>query len=134
MAATLGLTAAEALNLGCCKRLSVFDSNGSYLKPLEMTGLPSVLEMACKEAVAITKQIALLKPEWYIRPRSSRLQAIAKKSSNSDITGVSPRNKNTLVAALYDLQVKYISDFEPYHRDLILKKEAIRDHYNGLIN
>ena len=55
MAASLGITTAEALNLACCKYMSVTSENIGYLRLLTETGLPSIEEMACLDAVCTTR-------------------------------------------------------------------------------
>ena len=103
MSAALGLTAAEALNLGCCKRMSVNESNSGYKKLLSETGLPSLREMACQDAVSNTKQIFGMIPKWYTKTRSScRTRSVAADESDfQGISGVSTECKGTLVDILF---------------------------------
>ena len=63
IAACLGISAAEALNLSCCANESVSKTNKSYAQLLERTGLPSIEEMAMRDACFVVKQIYYMKPE-----------------------------------------------------------------------
>ena len=45
--------------------MSVSSENSKYLKLLEVTGLPTLKEMAMTDAIATVRQVALLKPEFF---------------------------------------------------------------------
>ena len=66
LASCLSLSAPEALNLACCKWMSVTENNSDYEKLLEETGLPSIREMAGKNSISTLKQIFGMKTEWFI--------------------------------------------------------------------
>ena len=129
MAACLCLTTAEALNLSCCKNTSVTSSNNSYLLLLERTGLPSLEEMAMKDAVSITKQIALLRPEWYVNG-TARQQEDAAKKNRLSLVGVQPHCLGTLIDGLLDLRNKFFEKYDVSNRLKRKKKDAIYIDFN----
>ena len=76
LAAAVGLNTAEALSLSCCKHASVKEDNAGYKKLLQLTGLPSIREMACLDSVSLIKQTAMIRPQWFVKStaRVSRSQ------------------------------------------------------------
>ena len=87
LAAILGLTAAEALNLACCKHQSVKANNSNFKKLISETGLPTIEEMACLDAVSVAKQVHLLKPNWFVKG-TLRQQNRARLNKEQCIVGV----------------------------------------------
>ena len=121
MAACLGLNTAEALNLSCCKHTSVGESNSGYTKLLQLTGLPSIREMACRDAQSLIKQTELIRPEWFIKstPRVSRSQ----KDGKPRIIGTSKSIKGTILDVVFQMSDEFTSVFKPT-RDKIAKMKA----------
>ena len=128
LAASLGLTVAEALNLSCCKTQSVSKDNSYYQRLLQETGLSSLEEMACLDAVSVTKQVHLLKPEWFLKG-TARQQARARLHKQECIAGVIPSLNKTLISEIYKLRQMYFSDFKPIRDEIIKTKDLIREEF-----
>ena len=126
MSAILGLSAAEALNLSCCKNKSVKSGNKYYQRLLSETGLPSLEEISCRDAVSVTHQVSLIKPEWY-RRGTSRQQTSARIRGESGLTtAVKSELKGTLISEIFLLKQKYSSDFLPYRQEVEDRKNEVR--------
>ena len=69
--AILKITAIDIVRASCCKSMAVKADNKFYLKLLEMVGLSSLREMALIDSVSTTRQVALLKPEFFQDASSS---------------------------------------------------------------
>jgi len=125
MAACLGLSTLEALNLSCCKNQSVTEENSYYHKLLLETGLPSMYEMACHDSVSVTNQLYGIAPEWYRTMRHIRL---AKKGFGKlgEIRGVRDDCKNTLIDSLYASAKAYFSKFYNGREAVRKQKEALK--------
>ena len=133
MASIMGLTAAEALNLTCCKNMSVRSSNKDYIRLLEETELPSMREMASLDAVSVVKQVSLLKPEWF-RCGTLRQQVSARTRGESGLTtAVQLSCKGTLVEQLFNLKQNYAQEFGQRREKIKDKKDSIRDNYKRLL-
>ena len=111
LSSILGLTTLEALNLACCKHQSVKCDNKYYRKLLLETGLPSLEQMACRDAVTAQKQMSVLKPHWY-RFGTSRQQKL-HSGNDSLVVGVTKKGTGTLIHDLYDLTTKYKESYLP---------------------
>ena len=127
MAACIGLTTAEALNLSCCKHQSVSDDNSAYKLLLEKTGLPSIREMAALDSVSLIKQVSKLKPEWFVlsSTRSSRSQPDGKPR----IIGVSQKCRGTLMESLLSLRDEYNLNFGMKRAKITKLKDKIREEF-----
>ena len=101
LAAAVGLNTTEALSLSCCKHSSVKEDNAGYKKLLQLTGLPSIREMACLDSVSLIKQTEMIRPQWFVKstPRVSRSQ----KDGNPRIIGVIKSCKGILLDHIFDL-------------------------------
>ena len=131
MAASVGLNTAEALNLSCCKHMSVGKDNSGYKKLLKLTGLPSIREMACLDARSLIKQTELIRPQWFNKsvPRVSRSQ----QNGAARIIGVAKSCKGTILESVFNLYDEYISVYKPV-RDVIFKaKQKVRDDFKKRI-
>jgi len=124
LAACLGLTTAEALNLSCCKNSSVTIDNNYYQRLLDETGLPALKEMACLDAVSVTKQVYKIRPNWYTK--GTRRQQSARQISDDVITGVQSSCWGTLIADIFELRKKYYQDYKPIRDNIEKTKEQIR--------
>ena len=134
MASVLGLTAVEALNLTCCKNMSVRESNSDYLRLLKETELPSIREMASLDSVSVVKQIALMKPNWF-RCGTLRQQTAARVRGESGLTtGIKPSCKNTLLEGLFNLKTGYQDEYGKHRENIKDKKEEIRHSYKNKID
>ena len=100
LASILGITAAEALNLSCCKHTSVGANNNGYRRLVQETGLPSLEEMACRDAVTVQEQIYAIYPQWY-KTGTKRQMAIAKSKDRISISGVTHANRGTLIDCIF---------------------------------
>ena len=131
MAAALGLNTAEALNLSCCKHTSVGEDNSGYKKLLKLTGLPSIREMACRDAQSLIKQTALIRPEWFIKsvPRVSRSQ----KDGKPRIIGTSKNAKGTILESVFQLSDEFTSVFKPIRDSIAKRKEEVRKDFKERI-
>ena len=127
MAAALGLSTAEALNLSCCKHLAVKEDNRSYKLLLAQTGLPSIREMAALDSCSAIKQVSLIRPHWFIRsaPRVSR----SKSDGTPKIVGVVKNCRGTLIHDLLILRDLYSEKYAPVRNELRKRKESIRNEY-----
>ena len=126
LAACLGLSTAEALNLACCNHMAVDKKNKYYLKLLEQTGLPSLEEMAWQNSVSTSIQLAGLCPEWYITKGTE--QATRLRSSDSpvgNIISVVKSCRNTLIDTMLTNAKKYY--------DLTLKRQIKKDERKKLM-
>jgi len=65
-AAILCISTIDVVKATCCKSMAVKKDNTNYLKLLKMVGLPTFEEMAEKDSVSATRQVFLLKPEFFI--------------------------------------------------------------------
>ena len=128
LAACLGLSAAEALNLSCCKNMSVSKDNSSYLKLISETGLPSLEHMASLDAVSVINQVSKLKPDWFLKG-TTRQQAKARLFKKDGIVGVRSKLKNTLVASLLDLKNRYHEVHEPETKIIEEAKNKLRNEF-----
>jgi hypothetical protein len=59
-ASILKLNAIDVVRGACCKSTAVGEDNTHYLRLLQLAGLPTLREMAMRDAVATTKQVALI--------------------------------------------------------------------------
>ena len=131
MAAALGLNTAEALNLGCCRHMSVGEDNSGYIRLLELTGLPSIREMACLDSCSLISQTQKIKPEWFhmSEPRVSRSQSDGKPR----IIGVKPTCKGTILQTVLNLRNDYMATFKPVRDSVSKEKQKIRDDFKAKI-
>jgi hypothetical protein len=145
MAACLGLTTAEALNLKCCKTMSVTSDNGGYKKLIKQTGLPTLHEMACLDSLSVTEQIFGIKPNWYTikkNIRNTRTNPInddviddasnKNKKPIDSVTGVTSECYNTLIHDLFKLKQLYHTDYGPIKAEIKKRKDQVRDKYQKL--
>ena len=65
VSAILKMNAQEIVGGAACKQMLIGKDNSGYLKLLGLTGLPTIEEMAMVDAVATTKQVASIKPEFF---------------------------------------------------------------------
>ena len=128
LAACLGLSTAEALNLSCCKNSSVTAENKYYERLLEETGLPSLKEMACLDAVSVTKQVHKIQPSWFTTG-TTRQQSRAHVLQVDVITGVRANCWGTLIADIFELRSKYYQIYKPERDEIEIKKQEIRDTF-----
>jgi len=128
LAACLGLTVAEALNLTCCKNKAVTKENSSYRHLLHLTGLPSIEHMASLDSVSVIRQIFSIKPNWFSKG-TYRQQASARLRKTDCIVGIKPHLKGTLVQDLYDLKLNYEENFEPESKIIQARKDAIHAEF-----
>ena len=131
MAAALGLNTAEALNLSCCKHTSVGADNSGYKKLLQLTGLPSIREMACRDAQSLIKQTSLIRPEWFVKsvPRISRSQ----KDGKARIIGISKSNKGTILESIFQMSDEFTSVFKPVRDNIFKRKEEVKKDFKTRI-
>lgn len=131
MAAALGLNTAEALNLSCCKHTSVGEDNSGYKRLLQLTGLPSIREMACRDAQSLIKQTALIRPEWFIKsiPRISRSQ----KDGKPRIIGTSKNTRGTILESVFNLSDEFTSVFKPKRDKIAKRKDEVRKDFKERI-
>jgi len=66
ISAVVGQTALGTLGAGCCKAMTVKKDNNRMKKLLKMVGLKSLEEIAMTDAIATVKQVAKLRPDWFI--------------------------------------------------------------------
>jgi len=64
--AILRISTIDVVKATCCKSMAVKKDNKNYLKLLKMVGLPSFVEMAQKDSVSATRQVFLLKPDFFV--------------------------------------------------------------------
>ena len=69
------MTAYETLGASCCKNASVSADAEAHKKLLEITGMPSLLDLATEDGRVYIRQCLTIKPEWFAAP-NSRLQKI----------------------------------------------------------
>ena len=129
LSAAVGLTTAESLNLACCKHMSVDENNSGYLKLLQETGLPSIEEMACRDAVSVVKQAHLLYPDWFNIGTKRQQQSDKNSGKFPDVKGIKAEVKNTLMDSLVSLKHKYTTVFQPKKSILTQQKLKIRENY-----
>jgi len=125
LAACLGLTTAEALNLSCCKNNAVTAENNYYQRLLDETGLPSLKEMACLDAVSVTKQVHKIRPNWYTKG-TRRQQSTVQQTQDDVITGVRSSCWGTLIADVFELRKHYNQEYKPIRDEIEKTKEQIR--------
>ena len=65
VASILRMNACEVFGLSVCKAASVMDNNPDYLKLLEITGLPTIRDMALTDAVSAVRQTSELFPQFF---------------------------------------------------------------------
>ena len=133
LAASLGLTAAEALNLACCKNMSVTQENSYYRRLIYETGLPSIEEMACLDAVSVTKQVSLLRPEWFTHGTLRQQTTARIRGEPGKLTAVKSFLKVTLVHSIFELRSKYTLEFLPDRKQVENSKNKIRSSYKTLL-
>ena len=123
MSAILGLTAVEALNLSCCKNQTVKSDNKYYQRLLRETGLQSMEQMACRDAITTQSQMSSIKPDWY-RFGTNRQQKLAS-AKNKLVVGVSKNCTDTLVSDLYDLTIIHKTKYSTLEQEKSKKKEQV---------
>ena len=72
ISAVVGETAMGTLGASCCKNMSVSEDNSRMKALLDMTGLKSIREIALTDAVSTIKQVASIRPEWFLRNPAKR--------------------------------------------------------------
>ena len=132
LSAILGLNTAEALNLACCKNNSVSRDNTGYVRLLQETGLPSLHEMACRDAVTAQIQISKIRPQWY-KQGTKRQQAIAKQQDTSTIVGVAKECIGTLVDELNGMDKEYMNTYMTVHKNREKEKGDIHKKFKTII-
>ena len=131
LAAAVGLNTAEALSLSCCKQASVKEDNAGYKKLLQLTGLPSIREMACLDSVSLIKQTAMIRPQWFVK--STARVSRSQKDGKPRIIGVIKDIKGTLLDNIFDLKDEYMLNFKPKRDQIFKEKEKVREHFKTKI-
>ena len=132
MAAMLGLTTAEAIGLSCCDHLSVTSENRDFLRLLERTGLPSIEEMAMRDACSVIKQVFKIQPSWFTMG-TARQQTKSKLSGALPISGVHPTFEGTLIQEILALRDLYYEKYGKQKLSTERKIDEIKIHYERVI-
>ena len=82
VSAILGMTAYETLGASCCKSMRVSEDSKALKLLLEITGMPSLKELAETDARTFIKQCVEIKPDWFL-PNNERvaIKEIERKKS-----------------------------------------------------
>ena len=101
LSSLIGITPAEALDLGCTSAASITQNNSKMEKLLEYTNFQSIYEISCQNAFSTIKQIQNFVPEYFVfgSKRYRKNNVLAR-----NVTNVA---KNTIFADLLDMAKKY---------------------------
>ena len=114
LAAILGLNAYEALGGTCCKKVAVAENNETMRRLRELTGMPSMEEIAAQDAEIYIRQVANIRKEWFV-PRDDKLRTLENERRHKCEKNnkyffpkfLSEEKENTLTADCWQLAKKH---------------------------